>query len=581
MKSILKVFSILPRADYLPCAGLLLAMIVGASLEAVGIGAILPLISVMGDTTFLEAHASIAAYLADIGITTHRELILLLASALIGIYIIKNAYIAWEIRLQVRFVVRRQIRYSSELMGEYLAKPYLFHVENNTATLIRNVNGGAVNAFSALMIPCFLLVTETVTALTIWAMLVAVDPFSAIIVAGVLGALLYGVLRLFRHRLMEQGIVQNNCSAVMQKWLNQGLGAIKETKILHKEAFFLSEYSRAYEKYGAANYVYQFYNQVPKTIIEAVVVTGLLLLIVIKVLRGENPMDIVGLLGLLALAAFRLMPSANRIVGYLNGIKFQLPLFHELYPEFSRIKGRIERGESVVLEEPPARLPFAHAIEVRDLVFRYPAGKADVLTGVSFTIEKGSFVGIIGQSGAGKTTFVDILLGLLTPTGGSITIDGTDMQEALAAWQENIAYVPQTIYLIDGSIRENIALGERADAIDDARVMRALEMAELADFVATLDDGTNTMVGERGVKLSGGQRQRIGIARALYQQPTVLVLDEATSALDNETEKSITETILKFKGQITIIAIAHRITTLADCDYKIEFDSGQARIVKA
>ena len=579
MKAILKVFSILPRADYLPCIGIIIAMMIGAALEAVGIGAILPLISIMGDSEFLSDHPSIAAAAKSFGINTHAELIVFLNTALIAVYLLKNAYIAWEIRMQMRFAINRQIRYSSELMGEYLAKPYLFHVEHNTATLIRNVNNGALLTFSAILIPCFLLITEIVTAATIWVMLVAVDAFSAVIVAGVLGALLYGVLKLCRRKLTEQGIIQNECAGIYIKWLNQGLGAIKETKIMHKEAFFLNAYSKAYEKYGQANYVYQFYTQMPKTIIEAVVVSGLLLLIVFKVLRGENPMDIVGLLGLLALAAFRLMPSANRIIGYLNNIKFQLPLFNELYPEFAHIRERLEKHQPVVLENPPAPLPFDHEIKVENLAFRYPQGKKDVLKNVNFSIAKGKFIGIVGASGAGKTTFVDILLGLLTPTSGKITVDGVDIAEKLAAWQENIAYVPQSIYLIDGTIRENIALGEEPDKIDNNRVMQALEMAELKEFVENMDDGIETMVGERGVKLSGGQRQRIGIARALYQKPTVLVLDEATSALDNDTEKSITDTILKFKGKITIIAIAHRVSTLEECDYKVNFIDGEAEIV--
>ena len=231
------------------------------------------------------------------------------------------------------------------------------------------------------------------------------------------------------------------------------------------------------------------------------------------------------------------------------------------------------------MADTPPPLPFTHAICMEHLGFHYPGTSEEVLTDVSFSIPKGSFVGILGPSGAGKTTFVDILLGLFVPTRGRITVDGTDIRHALRAWQANIAYVPQSIYLTDATIRENVALGESPAEIDEARVHRALTMAELNAFVNAQEHGLDTMVGERGVKLSGGQRQRIGIARALYQQPDVLILDEATSALDSETEKSITDTILKFKGQITIIAIAHRVSTLEECDFKVKFEDGRAEVL--
>ena len=310
------------------------------------------------------------------------------------------------------------------------------------------------------------------------------------------------------------------------------------------------------------------------------VVSGLLVMIVAKLAMGSTPEEIVPLLGVLALAAFRLMPSANRIVNLFNTIKFQQPLFYELYPELMDIKERQEsRKESYYLSVQP-KLKFEKSIQVNKLRFVYPEGREDVLRDVSFSIGKGDFAGSIGPSGAGKTTFVDILLGLLKPSDGNIKVDGQDIFDNIRSWQANLAYVPQSIYLIDGSVKENIALGVVPENIDNARIEKSLHMAELYDFVLDLPEGMETRVGERGMKLSGGQRQRIGIARALYQQPEVLILDEATSALDNDTEKSITDTILKLKGQITIIAIAHRLSTLAECDYKIEFAEGKATVLR-
>ena len=579
MKLFLKIFSIFTPKELRYCAFLVIVMMVGAVLEAIGIGAILPLISLMGQPDFLVQHPEIAGYAAKLGITTHTELIIGLSLLLIILYVLKNLYLAWQLRLQINFSISNQIQFSKELMANYLAKPYLFHLNHNTAVLLRNVNSGGVVIFSNILIPTFQLLTEIITALTIWLMLVFADPFTAIVVAGVMGGLIYTLLRSFRRRIAGTGQTQNAYAAAYVQAVNQGLGAIKETKVMRKEQFFLQEFIHNYEKYGLANGQFMFLNQLPRIIIETLIVCALLFLIIEKMAMGYTPMEIVPLLGVLALAAFRLMPSANRIITLSNGIKFQLPLFNELYRELLAIKSRKYHQRNLKMADLPPSLPFADVIRVEHLGFYYPGTLEEVLTDVSFSIPKGSFVGILGPSGAGKTTFVDILLGLFVPMRGRITVDGVDIRQKLRAWQANIAYVPQSIYLTDATIRENVALGEASDEIDDARVHKALAMAELDAFVNAQPKGIETMVGERGVKLSGGQRQRIGIARAIYQQPEVLILDEATSALDTETEKSITSTIMKFKGQITIIAIAHRISTLAECDFRVRFDSGKAEVL--
>lgn len=580
MKSIFQIFNIFTKQQLRYCGFIVLAMIVGAMLEAVGIGAILPLISLMGQPDFLIHHPEIGHIAEALGIVSHTQFIMVCAGGLIVLYLIKNAYMAWETKLQIDFSMRNQIKFSTELMNNYLCKGYLFHLDHNSATLLRNVNAGGQVIYSAMLIATFTLLTELITAFTIWLMLVVVDAFTAVVVAGIMGAMMYGIIKAFRRSISKQAKIQNDFAAGYIKCVNQGLGAIKETKVMRKEKYFLEEFSRTYQQYGEANRKYLFINQLPRMIIETMVVSGLLVMIVAKLAMGSTPEQIVPLLGVLALAAFRLMPSANRIVNLFNTIKFQQPLFYELYPELMDIKERQEsRKESYYLSVQP-KLKFEKSIKVNKLRFAYPEGREDVLRDVSFSIGKGDFAGIIGPSGAGKTTFVDILLGLLKPSGGNIKVDGQDIFDNIRSWQANLAYVPQSIYLIDGSVKENIALGVAPENIDNARIEKSLHMAELYDFVLDLPEGMETRVGERGVKLSGGQRQRIGIARALYQQPEVLILDEATSALDNDTEKSITDTILKLKGQITIIAIAHRLSTLAECDYKIEFAEGRATVLR-
>lgn len=579
MRELFKIFWILPKDQYPKCAGMIIAMLIGAALEAVGIGVVLPLISLLSDVDFLVKYPRVAEIVYVCGIKSHASLIIAASILIIVLYFLKNMYIVWETRLQIRFSMKNQIYYAKTLLAEYLMKPYLFHVNHNTATLIRNVSSGSATVFVNILVSVLQLLTEIVTALTIWGMLVMVDAFTAIVVAGVLLVLLMGILRAFRRKIVSQGVVQNQYAVQYGKWLYQALGAIKETKIMHKEVFFLEEFDKAYAAYGQAQGRFSFLNQIPRNIIEFLVLSGLMLLIIVKILAGESAENIVSLLGVLALAAFRLMPSVNRIVSCVNAIKFSMPLLNELSQELGAIRQRRNRHEQLQIEGHSAKMQFSHKIVVKELGFRYSETSKDVLDDADFEIPKGAYVGVVGPSGAGKTTFVDILLGLLPPTKGSICVDGQDIQTDIRGWQENLAYVPQSIYLIDATIKENIALGENIESIDDAKIENVLRMAELYDFVEELPKGANTMVGERGVKLSGGQRQRIGIARALYQKPEVLILDEATSALDNATEKSITDTILKLKGHITIIAIAHRETTLADCDFKVKFENGHASVI--
>ena len=580
MRDLFRIFEVLPKEQHFQCVGMLVAMFFGAALEAVGIGAVLPLISILGNPEFLCQYPRVAEIAYGLGLDSHSDIIMASAVLITGLYFLKNLYIVWESRLQIRFSMKNQIYYAKALLAEYLMKPYLFHVNNNTATLIRNVNSGPQTVFANILVSVLQLLTEIVTALTIWGMLVMLDPFIAIVVAGVLFVLLVGILRVFRRGIVSQGIIQNRYAVQYGKWLHQCLGAIKETKVMHKEGVFLEAFGKAYAEYGEAQGQFAFLNQVPRSIIEFLVLSGMMSLIIVKVLFGESPESIVAVLGVLALAAFRLMPSAYRIVSYVNNIKFQMPLFNELKQELEDIRQRRNRHELIPIEDAPDKMPFTEEIAVNHLGFRFSEETKEVLQDVSFKIHKGAYIGIIGSSGAGKTTFVDILLGLFSPSKGSICVDGCDIQTDIRGWQENLAYVPQSIYLIDATIKENIALGEIPEKIDYEKVEKVLRMAELYDFVQELPDGVDTIVGERGVKLSGGQRQRIGIARALYQEPEVLILDEATSALDNATEKSITDAVLKMKGFMTIISIAHRLSTLRDCDFKVAFEQGTATIVQ-
>ena len=580
MRSLLKIFTILPRQQLVHCGGLLLVMIIGAALETVGIGAILPLISIMGQPDFLANHGRIADIVARFGVHTHNQMIMLCAVGLIFVYILKNIYLAWQSQLQIRFVVNNQMYFARQLFAEYMAKPYSYYLNHNLSEATRNISSPTV-IFSSILMPTLMLMTEIVTGSTIVGLLILADPLIAILVAGLMACVVCGLFKAFRNIISERGSISNQYQTLMRRWVTQGLQSIKDSKVLQREQFFCDAYESAYQNYNTANQKYLFIQQLPRLFVESIVVAGLLFLVIIKLLGGSNPQEIVPVLGVLAMAAFRLMPSANRIIGYLNTIKYNMLYFHQVYPELLEIRRLAERGTADSFFPPETnRMPFAKKICIEHLAFRYSGGTQNVLSDVSFVIPKGSFVGIIGPSGAGKTTFVEILLGILPPNAGKIMTDGISIYDNIRAWQANLAYVPQSIYLIDASIRENVAFGHPENEIDDERVAHVLQMAELQDFVQSLPNGVHTSVGDRGVRLSGGQRQRIGIARALYCNPEVLVLDEATSALDNETEKSITDTILKLKGKITIIAIAHRISTLEACDFKVKFENGRASVVQ-
>ena len=579
MQSILKLFSILTTAQKKECFFIIFTMIIGAILEAVGIGTILPLISVIENENIFTKYPQIKEVANSIGIITHTQFIIAVSVLLIFVFVLKNLYLAWQLRLQINFSLKNQIYFSKMLMRNYLLKPYLYHLNHNTATILRNVNSSGEVIFANIYVSLFQLLTEIVTIGFIWIMISLIDLFTATITAGFLLVILYFILRIFRKKIADIGEKQTQFSAVYLKWVNQGLGAIKETKILRKESYFLKKFSNAYEMYSEAYRKYLIINQTPRMLIEGIVVCSLLLLIIVKILLGTSTAEIVPLLGVLALAAFRLMPSINRIVNLSNTIKFNMPLFNEVYEDYISIKSNSDlfKNNCNIIKN-VEKIKFNNKIKIENIRFNY-SNNRKILENISFVIPKGAFVGIIGASGAGKTTFVDILLGLIRPNAGNIFVDNVDIHNNIRGWQANLAYVPQSIYLIDGTIKENIALGVPEDEVDHELIDKVLHMAELYYFIYSQPDNINTSVGERGVKLSGGQRQRIGIARALYQKPEVLILDEATSALDNETEKSITDTILKLKGKITIIAIAHRTSTLEQCDFKVKFENGIAKVI--
>lgn len=561
------------------CAFIISLMLVIAVFEAFGIGLLYPLINIIGNPNWLEDHEKIAKILSVFGIKSHRKLIFFASLSLFAFYVLKNFLILWQGKIQINFSLNNQRDYSKRLYAYYMHKPYLYHLDTNIAVISRNISVGGDTVFGQILISTLQIITNIVTIIVIWAFICFMDWLIAIGVAFILGPLVLAQLNYFRKKIGIAGTIQNKCQIQTGKWINQGFYSVKETKVMQREEYFISEFDKSYTEFIKSNKDFLFVQRFPKSIIELFTIGGILILIAVKMILDANPASLIPTLGVLALAAVRLMPSLNQMIAMFNSIKFRMPLFTEMFNDLMIVRNNKDLEEQNFIKKSESTLNFDNEISIQNLTFAYPSKKEDVLSNVSFTIPKGTFVGIVGPSGAGKTTFVDILLGLLPPKSGTITVDGHDIHKNLSSWLNNIAYVPQSIYLIDGSIKDNIAFGLAPEEIDDSRIQEVLRMAELYDFVQTLPEKENTNAGDRGAKLSGGQKQRIGIARALYHNPNVLILDEATSALDNETEKQITDTILKLKGKITIIAIAHRLSTLENCDFKIKFDGGKAERV--
>ncbi len=580
MKNFFKIFKILTPKQMRICSLIIVLMFIVSVMEAFGIGLLYPLISIIGDPHFLEKHENIAKIVGIIGVDNHRKLICFSSLMLLAFYILKNFLVLLQGKIQISFSSKNQADYTKRLYSYYMKKNYLYHVNTNPAILGRNIGNGGSVVFSEILVYTFQVITNLITCFVIGIFIAIMDWFIALCVLIIIAPVIYLLLNYFRKKIGKAGDLQNRLNAENAKWFNQGFYSIKETKVMQQEDFFIDKYSESYTKYTKSTSDYLYVQRFPKSIIEMVTIGGILLLIAVKMIFTNDAQSLIPTLGVLALAAVRLMPCLNQTISMINNIKFKMPLFNEIFDDLLAVRNNKDLDERKMNVITKSKLVLQHSIQVENLSFSYPSKNEKVFDGISFSIPKGSFVGIVGPSGAGKTTFVDILLGLLTPTSGTILVDGQDISKNIGGWLDNVSYVPQSIYLIDGTIKENITFGIPSDQVCMERLQTALKMSELYDFVQSLPEKENTKVGDRGSRLSGGQKQRIGIARALYRNPNVLVLDEATSALDNQTEKQITSTILKLKGKITIISIAHRVSTLEDCDFKVNFEKGKVTVEK-
>lgn len=571
-----KLMHILNREQKKKMAGLGLMMFFGAMLEMLGVGLIMPVVEgVMAGDALLEKWY-IRLLDGFLPFDTANEWLLFMIAAIIAVFIIKNAYLLLQTWVQARFVNKNQSRTISYMLEEYLNRPYEYYLNADIPTVFRTIDGDVPKVFTTLM-EFIQLGTEGMVSLVLGLTLLITNPVMTLMLLFIAVGMTIIVIWVLKPTLNRLGRTSQKIQSQMGKWKLQSIYGIKDVKILNKENFFAGSFGKYSERNAKLTTNYTVLNNMPRLLIETFSICGILAYLAVCIVRSQDLTELMPQISAFAVAAMRLMPSINRINTHLTNIAFYEPSVNYVYENVDftsyKLKGRYEKADTVTGE--PIRLE--KEIRMEGITYQYPESDKPVLVDAEMTVPVGKSVGVMGPSGAGKTTAVDILLGLLKVKSGKILCDGRDIFENYPSWLSHIGYIPQTIYLTDDSIRENIAFGVAKDEIDDNRVWEVLEEAQMKDFVKKMPQEIWTTIGERGIRLSGGQRQRLGIARALYHNPEILVFDEATSALDTDTESAIMEAIDSFHGRKTLIIIAHRLRTIENCDIIYKVDGGKIR----
>lgn len=565
-----KLNYIFSTKDKIKIVLLTIIILIGSMLELLAISLFSPFIDGIVDQNAMM-ESTIMVYIYHLfSFKKYEYFLALLAVSIIAVYIIKNVYIIIEKNTIYKFAYRIQRTISTKLLKSYMEEPYTFHLNKNIAVLQRSMQEDT-DQFAKAILHFMEMAAEACVCIVLGVYLFIVSKSITVVIVGLLlvclGIFSY-INKKYSRKWGEQG---QEYKAKIYQWMNQSLSGIKDIKILDRSETFIKNYDNYMKKYVRVLRLNRLIGIMPKYIIEMVCMTGLLSAVLVKMFFGQKELsEFVPQLAIFAVAAFRLLPSVGRINEHLSAVIFATPSIDLIYHDLKEIEDL--HVEEIVKDED---WHFKKEIEVKRVTYAYPEGEGNVIENACFHIRKGETVAFVGSSGAGKSTIVDILLGLLPPQQGKILVDGMNVYKNLRTWQKEIGYIPQTIYLSDDSIRNNVAFGIEEENIDEQAVIAALKQAQLYDFVDTLPEGLDTCVGDRGIRLSGGQRQRIGIARALYHKPEILVLDEATSALDNDTEAAVMEAIDSLKGQKTIIIIAHRLTTIKNADTVYEVKDGK------
>ena len=565
MKSIVKAFSVLGKKNIGSLLFVLIQIVVGSILEMFGVTAILPLISLAVNPNKIYENDFLYGISKYVRFSDSYSYFVFLSIMLIFIYFVKNMYVIWMNNNIYKFAYKNQKELACRLLTSYLRQPYSFFVNHNSADFIRNLNEDTIYFFET-VIATLQFAAEIMVCAMLGITLLVMDTTLTLGMVIILLLFFLIVFRKLKRNLEKKGTRCRGYRAEMNKWILQATGGIKETKILEKEQFFIEKYEGLYNYFAEDYRRYKMYAFLPRPLMESVSVCALLLIVVIKIINGADMTVFVPILSVFAVAVFRMLPSFNRLATYVSQIMFNKASVEAIYNDLKEF----ETEEEFPIEEKIKDISFNNEIRLKDICFRYPDAEEDVVSDVELVIPKGKSVAFIGASGAGKTTLADIILGVLSAQKGNILVDGTPIDAMSREWHKKVGYIPQTIFLMDDTIRNNIAFGIESSKINESQLEKAIDGAQIKEFIDSLPEGLNTEIGERGVRLSGGQRQRIGIARALYFNPEILVLDEATSALDNDTESAVMEAIDNLAGTKTLLIIAHRLTTIKNCDIVYE-----------
>lgn len=556
-----KLGYIFSRSEKLKLFLLMVAIVVGSFLELMGVAVFTPFINIIMEADAIRQNRLLNFFYEALGFESVETYLAAIAGLIMFIYVFKNVYLAVEKNVIYKFSYNVQRKLSTRLLASYMKEPYTFHLNKNVAELQRSMQEDT-DLFAKAIIHILELVAEICVCAVMGIYLFIVSQSITLIIVLLLILCLGMFVYISKKFSQDLGKRSQVYKANIYKWMNQAIGGIKEIKVLNREQFFVDSYDSYFRKYIYGLRISTLIRILPKYAIETVCMTGLLAAVILKLFMGQKDIvEFIPQLAVFAVASFRLLPSVGRINEHVATVLYAFPSIDLIYHDLKAVEEIPEKAQ-----EETGEWKFRSLLKVKNISYHYPDSEENVLEGVNFEIERGSSVAFVGQSGAGKTTMVDIILGLLNPQYGKITADGMNIEKNISVWQREIGYIPQAIYLSDDTIRNNIAFGVAEEDIDEEAIWEAVNKAQLAEFIEGLPEGLDTFVGDRGVRLSGGQRQRIGIARALYHDPEILVLDEATSALDNETETAVMEAIDHLKGVKTMIIIAHRLTTIRNVD---------------
>ncbi len=553
-------------------------MIIGALLQTAGVGMLVSVVNIVIDPV-KSADSQIARIFYDIiGKSSeegYRIFQYTVMVSMILVFVVKNLFLYIQQKAMYAFVYRNQFSTSERMMRNFVRRDYEYYLNADTAVVQRSITSD-VNNMYALILAILQLISDGFVSLCVCAFCLAQSGLMTIILAAVLILLLFIIKKVLKPVMYKAGKDNQDFYSGLFKWISQSVMGIKEVKIFGREQYFVDSYNRCGNGYVNAVQKYSLYNSIPKLLIEAVCVSVMMIYMIVMIALGRGSEALISDFATLAAAALVLLPAVNRINNQINSMSYFEPFLMNVSDNLQEDIDDSNTDMTFAADVP--KLELKKSISFDGITYSYPGSDVKILDKANLTIPIGSSIGIVGTTGAGKSTLVDILLGLLKPSEGVIRADGADIRDNYRSFLRNVGYIPQMIFMLDDTIRNNVAFGIAPEEQDENRIWEALREAALDDFVRSLPEGLDTSIGERGIRISGGQRQRIGIARALYGDPEVLILDEATSALDNETESLIMESIGRFMGRKTLVIIAHRLQTIEKCD--MVFRVGDGRITR-